>query len=223
MPVLPPLIILISWAGTEAWKGKLKLNLGLPGLVFILFFSWMFLWKIVYPAVPGTYIWQITGKILSILVAGVIVYGVWYAIGKLFRNRTMTRIAVVILFLVYMGNHTYQYSQWFKNRTQEIYNTSKKLGERFENATFTGQWAPILCMENNHRAVPVWARFVNEHAPFQKYNITHGVIWLRHLDNFMKWYPKDFARAKILDTLWIKQTQVVLCAFNQKEPVLQAN
>ncbi len=213
LPLLPALVILASWFGVEAWQGNRRLRLSLPGALFILLFLGPTVWQFVCDLRPGLSWWSTWRKLfLAILAIGGL-YVIWEASARIFRCRRLRRIFLGTALIACLGLHAYQYLHWFGGRTHEIYSTSKALGERFHTVTFTGQWAPVLCLENRHRAVPVWPGFINGEEPFERYAITHGLIWGRHWKRFNEWFPEEFGNAAVLDTLWIKESPVVLCQF----------
>ena len=91
---------------------------------------------------------------------------------------------------------------------------SRDLQQQVGSGAVTGQWAPELCLENKVRAVPVWYGFVNWQDPFQKYGITHLLLWRYPLGDetklFQQWYPQDFLKFHPVKSYFIKDSEIVL-------------
>jgi hypothetical protein len=217
IPLLPPLIIVVSWAVVQLWQGRCKLTPGLLGMTVAMVFMWPILWNLAVEIRPGLRGWHMGRKIVLVACLWVGLYAAWRIGGRILRDTAVRRMLVVGFFVAYGAIHIVQFAQWVAVKNREIFTSSVSLGSRFEHAVFTGQWAPVLCIENKHRAVPVWPGFVNGSDPFSKHHITHGVIWGRHWDRFREWFPEEFNRATILDTLWIKESPVILCSFEAHE------
>jgi hypothetical protein len=213
IPLLVPLVILTAWSLEKLWEGQFDLRLSAVGLGFILLFLWPFLWETLCAWKPHILWWGVWRRAVLLFLIAAGVSGAWVLLRRLLRSLRCARCAGGLLLLAYVALHGTQYGQWTRSRTRDIYDTGRALGTRLENAVLTGQWAPVLCLENHHGAVPVWPGFVNGSEPFSTYHITHGVIWDRHWDRFREWFPDEFNHAAILDTLWIKESPVLLCSF----------
>jgi len=218
IPLIPPMIILVSWAAVEAWNGRLKLTPGLPGILFCLVFLWPILWSVVVNLRPGLMGWGLERKVLLFLVWCFGLYLGWRILAVWIRPLTVSRSLVGVLLASSLVFQTVQYVEWLSTKRTDVYDTGKELGRILDRAVLTGQWSPVLCLGNQHRAVPVWPGFINDNEPFEKHGITHGVIWGRHWEKFNSWYPKEFSTAVIIDTLWIKGTPVILCEFQERRP-----
>jgi 4-amino-4-deoxy-L-arabinose transferase-like glycosyltransferase len=219
IPLFPPMIILVSWAAIQLWHGRERLSPGFWGMVFAMIFLWPIVWNLAVETRPGLRGWHMDRKVVAVACLWVAIYVAWRVGNRILRDRTPRRALVVVLFVAYGSIHVVQYAHWLGTKQREIFSTSVALGSRFDRAVFTGQWSPVLCIENQHRAVPVWPGFVNGSDPFTKHHITHGVIWDRHWERFREWFPEEFAKATILDTLWIKESPVLLCSFPSEQAI----
>ncbi|MBN1423476.1 glycosyltransferase family 39 protein [Candidatus Fermentibacteria bacterium] len=217
MPLLPALVIIVAWAAVEAWHGRLRLSPFPLGVLLCLLFLWPMAWKTVLALRPHATHWPRWRIIAAFLMVSGGVGGGWWIAALLVRRRRVGRVIACAVVLACVGMSSGAYLNWMGTRQRAVFTSSRELAARFPSSVFTGQWAPELCLETRHRAVPVWPGFINgEGDPFGTYGITHGVIWGRHWQKYTSWFPDDFARARILDTLWIKETPVVLCEFTPR-------
>lgn len=213
MPVLPALIVLASWCLVRAWEGRLAPRLSPFGSAFALVFLVPMCWEGVRRWKPHV-VWWPWWRHAAIwgMAVGSVVVATWLAT-RICRSKAGQILAAVGLFSI-LANGCAAYAHWHRTKESAVLTSSRMLGQRFFRAVFTGQWAPELCLENGHQAVPVWPGFVNDRAdPFHRFGITHGLIWGRHWNQYVSWFPEVFAHARILDTLWIKQSPVILCEF----------
>lgn len=120
-------------------------------------------------------------------------------------------IAFAIVFLI---GDMRSYLTWMLRPKYAAATISRDLQQQVGSGAITGQWAPELCLENKVRAVPVWYGFVNWQDPFQKYGITHLLLWRYPLGDetklFQKWYPQDFAKFHPVKSYFIKGSELVL-------------
>ncbi len=214
MPLMPAFVILLAWGASDAWEGRLGVRPTPEGALLFLLFVGPLAWEVLCGLRPSARYWP-RGRIVAVAILAAAAYaGSCGVLGRLLARRMLGRVVAVAMLAWCLGWSVRSYVAWFAHRRQVVFTVSRELGTRLERAVFTGQWAPELCLENRHRAVPVWPGFVNASGdPFRRFGITHGLIWGRHWAQFARWFPDEFARARILDTLWVKDSPVVLCAF----------
>lgn len=218
MPLLPALLILAAWGITEAWHGRLRLGGPVAAVALSLPFVGPLAADRLRELMPSACYWPLwRHAVVFTLVATGVAVG-WRAMATVLTCPRWRRIVALAALLASITNAAWRHSRWLSTRGHAVHATSLMLGERIAPTVFTGQWAPELCLENRHRAVPVWPGFVNDRGdPFATFGITHGVIWARHWERFLGWFPERFARAAILDTLWIKDSPVILCRFPEAD------
>jgi|GEM_PF-1804365 len=217
VPLIAPGIILIAMGVTSLFEGPIRFRLTIPGLILLFLFLWPFIWSSAVKLIPRLAWWSSSRIGLSMIAVCVGIIMVWNLGAYLFRSRLFSLGFIGTILIIHCAIQVNHFITWASNRNYDILSTSTELGSRFPGGIFTGQWAPVLCMENENQAIPVWPGFINESEPFQRYGITHGVIWERHWDRFNEWYPQEFAAAYILDTLTIKDSPVLLCRFLPQE------
>jgi 4-amino-4-deoxy-L-arabinose transferase-like glycosyltransferase len=88
------------------------------------------------------------------------------------------------------------------------------LEQQSPKAIVSGQWAPEMVLDNRLRAVPVWKGFVNSEKPFERFQITHLLLWRYplgdELQKFQEWYPEDMKEFRLLKTYRIKDSDLDL-------------
>ena len=104
------------------------------------------------------------------------------------------------------------YLSWALQPEYAAVELSRDLERRVGKGVLTGQWAPELCLENQVRVVPVWHGFVNSEEPFERYGISHVLVWEYPLggEKFDQWYPEEFRQFLPVAHYRIKNSDLVL-------------
>ncbi len=130
----------------------------------------------------------------------------------LFRNKTIWIPALFAAGMLLSDGRNYV--QWMIKHDQAAYEISKDLQNRISDGVLSGQWAPELVLENRLRAVPVWKDFVNSDRPFERFGITHLLLWRYPLGDelikFSEWYPEDMKSFRLMNRYWIKDSELIL-------------
>lgn len=130
----------------------------------------------------------------------------------LLRNKAILIPALLITGMLLSDGKNYL--QWMITPDHSASEISQDLQNRIPNAVLAGQWAPELVLENRLRAVPVWKGFVNSDHPFQRFGITHLLLWRYPLgDEFLKfseWYPNDMKKFVPVKQYRIKNSELIL-------------
>jgi 4-amino-4-deoxy-L-arabinose transferase-like glycosyltransferase len=213
--LIPPLAGLAA-SSTLRWpdireflqKGKRRLllwiGLSLPILqaFFILFDQFSS-----NPSIPKEVGVQIFDVIIFLGVSSLVVL---FLLRRIFKLKWILLVLMAGFLLSDMRN----YLKWMVQPEYAAMEISQDLAERLDQAVLTGQWAPELVLENHHRAIPVWKSFVNSDDPFQKFGITHMLLWRYPLgdevEKFQTWYPEDFRKFHPVKTYTIKDSELVL-------------
>jgi hypothetical protein len=92
---------------------------------------------------------------------------------------------------------------WILQPEYTIKQSSEDLARRIpSNAVVTGQFAIQLTFDTELRAVPVWGGYYNSDRPFERYGISHLVLWdyndKMEIRNFEEHFPEAMARARPL-------------------------
>lgn len=114
----------------------------------------------------------------------------------------------VAFVLAFLATDMAGYLSWMIRPQYQALEIARDLQQRAPRGVVTGQWAPELCLENKLQAVPVWHGFVNSDRPFEKYGITHLLLWRYplgdELEKFREWYPEEMRRCRYVKSYTIK-------------------
>jgi 4-amino-4-deoxy-L-arabinose transferase-like glycosyltransferase len=158
--------------------------------------------------------WHIVPDQLGIRTADAVIFILISITGTilLLRNKTIWIPALLIAGMLLSDGRNYL--QWMIMPDHSALEISHDLQKRIPNAVLAGQWAPELVLENRLRAVPVWKDFVNSNHPFQRFGITHLLLWRYPLgDEFVKfsqWYPDDMKKFLPVKQYRIKNSELIL-------------
>jgi len=158
--------------------------------------------------------WHIVPDQLGIHTADAVIFILISITGTIFllRNKTIWLPALLIAGMLLSDGRNYL--QWMITPDNSASEISQDLQNRIPNGVLAGQWAPELVLENRLRAVPVWKDFVNSDHPFQRFGITHLLLWRYPLgDEFVKfsqWYPDDMKKFSPVKQYRIKNSELIL-------------
>jgi 4-amino-4-deoxy-L-arabinose transferase-like glycosyltransferase len=133
--------------------------------------------------------------------------------GLLGRMRSPSGAAALLgAYLIVEGAGT---MSWILQPEYTIEESSKDLARRLpRDAVVTGQFAIQLTFDTPLRAVPVWGGYYNSDRPFERYGITHLLLWTfnqrKEIRNFEEHFPQAMARARVIHRYWIKRSDVLL-------------
>ncbi len=130
----------------------------------------------------------------------------------IFGGKQKTKWTVALFFVVFLFSDVRNYFQWIAYPQYAAREISADLQQRVGQGVLTGQWAPELSLENRINVVPVSHGFVNTEKPFEKYGITHILVWRYPLggEKFEQWYPHEFIAFKPVASYKIKDSDLVL-------------
>ncbi|MCI0616630.1 hypothetical protein L0244_26935, partial [bacterium] len=158
--------------------------------------------------------WHFVPEQLGIRTFDAIIFILISILGSVFLlgNKAISIPALLVIGMLLSDGRNYL--QWMMVPDQSASEISHDLQNRIPNAVLTGQWAPELVLENRLRAVPVWKDFVNSDHPFQRFGITHLLLWRYPLgDEFLKfseWYPDDMKKFVPVKEYRIKNSELIL-------------
>jgi 4-amino-4-deoxy-L-arabinose transferase-like glycosyltransferase len=158
--------------------------------------------------------WHIVPDQLGIKTFDALIFILVSIFGTIFliRNKTIWIPALLVTGMLLSDGRNYL--QWMIAPDHSALEISHDLQNRIPKAVISGQWAPELVLENHLRAVPVWKDFVNSDHPFQRFRITHLLLWRYPLgDEFLKfseWYPDDMKNFVPVKQYMIKNSELIL-------------
>jgi hypothetical protein len=137
--------------------------------------------------------------------------------------KNKTKWIPLILFFGMIFSDGRNYLHWMIKPEYNAVEISKDLQQRIPDAVISGQWAPELVLENDLRAVPVWKDFVNSDRPFQRFGITHLLLWRYplgdELEKFSEWYPDELKQFRPLHLYRIKNSDLLLLEKIKQETI----
>jgi 4-amino-4-deoxy-L-arabinose transferase-like glycosyltransferase len=120
----------------------------------------------------------------------------------------------ILLFAGMLFSDGRNYLQWMIKPDYNAQEISDDLQNRLPGAVLSGQWAPQLVLGNRLRAVPVWKDFVNSDQPFERFKITHLLMWRYplgdELTKFSEWYPDEMKQFRLMKKYRIKDSDLFL-------------
>jgi 4-amino-4-deoxy-L-arabinose transferase-like glycosyltransferase len=118
--------------------------------------------------------------------------------------------------LIFHGTH---YLQWAFHPSFQFREISRDLGRAFPEATIAGLWAPVISLENKHRAHEYFPGAINDYPDFfQRFGITH-VFTTTHAGENQKFeinFPSIMVRAKLLARYHIWRVEALLYEMDGK-------
>lgn len=122
-------------------------------------------------------------------------------------------ILVLVLSVAINGAH---YLRWNRDKTHSVYNISRELGEKLDNAYIAGLTAPVAVLENRHRSLFLYPGFVNwGEDTFRRYPLTHALLasFNQEITNFFSRWPERMKQARLLRVYNVKDQFLHLYSF----------
>jgi 4-amino-4-deoxy-L-arabinose transferase-like glycosyltransferase len=111
----------------------------------------------------------------------------------------------------------FPYFNWALDPPCQIRQISRDYGNAYDQAVFAGLWAPIVSLENDHRAHEYFRGYVNSSSDFfKRFGITHVFTTTAFRENliFAEDFPAEMSGAKLLARYHIWTTEVLLYDIN---------
>jgi hypothetical protein len=96
-----------------------------------------------------------------------------------------------------------KYLSWVLHPQFKLTQISTDLGQAFDQAAIAGLWAPVICLENKHRAHESYPGYINDEKDFlERLKITHvfATTFFGDLENnyYLQNFPEAMAKARLL-------------------------
>ncbi|UCE43027.1 MAG: glycosyltransferase family 39 protein [Candidatus Aminicenantes bacterium] len=208
IPQIIPMVFLSSWLIHRFLRSeritkprRLHFTFGLV-LFFWLLFPMSKIAKPILDKGPDVFskIWIATSLLafLSFLLVFLIIFLVrrWPKNFTLSCPPFMKKATVVVILLGVLFFNGRQYLSWALQPEYKLQHISFDLGEAFDHAAISGLWAPVICLENKHRAHESFPGFVNDEKDFlEKFQITHVFASTAFNGQEIKYYRQNFPSA----------------------------
>jgi hypothetical protein len=126
------------------------------------------------------------------------------------RDAVAASLVVAIVSLTLVHNFVL-YGTWWKQPDYKEITISRKVGRLVHGETIAGLWAPMVCMENDNRALCIAPGWFNDKDPYERYHFGYLFLWRGNRDaelsmvrrvlgrTFLKTRLKPVARYSIKD------------------------
>jgi len=137
-------------------------------------------------------------------------------------RRSTGRVLRITLFSAALATallvNLYHYRHWDRTKTHTVYDLSRELGSRLQNAYIAGLTAPVAVLENRHRALFLFPRFVNwTPDTFARYPLTHALLasFNHEISLYYSAWPERMEHAALLKTYSVKDQFLHLYSFRE--------
>jgi 4-amino-4-deoxy-L-arabinose transferase-like glycosyltransferase len=208
IPQIIPMVFLSAWLIRDFLREesltkppKPKFVFGL-GLFFWLLFPLSRILKSILEKLPTglSNLWIATVLLaaLAFFVTLVIVFLIrlWPEDFQISSSPFIRKSAVAVVFLGVIFFNARPYLEWALHPQFKLQNVSRDLGKAFDHAAISGLWAPVICLENKHRAHESYPGFVNDRKDFlDSFKITHVFASTAFNDFEVNYYRRNFPEA----------------------------
>lgn len=128
-------------------------------------------------------------------------------------------VALILLGILFFNGQ--QYLSWVLYPKYKLKLISLDLGKAFDQAVIAGLWAPVICMENRHRAHEYFPGAFNDTKDFlDRYNITHvfATTFFGEINDYRRNFPEAMQNARLLVKYFIWRGDVL---FYELKPSLK--
>lgn len=235
VPVIPPMCalaarVMVSWGSARVATIPPRLSVAstpvLVGWLTLLLGYGLFpLAQRVARSLPAV-TWErrmLTAAVVSVLIVGsaTVICRAWGG-----RSWAVPRRAAAVAFLglpvlVTVSVDGYHYARWALHPRYVIRDLSHELGRTLNHAFIAGLGAPMVALENRHRALHVYENFFNYQNTFDRYPITHLFMgaFNQEVDFYYRTYPAQMQRATLLKVYPIKDSHFYL--YSMVEPSIE--
>lgn len=189
-------------------------------------FSWLLfpisqLLKLILEKLPESLsnIWIATSLLaittLFITILFFLIIKLWPRSFEISLTSSVKKVSVIGVLLAVLLLQGQKYISWALHPQFKLEQISTDLGKAFDQAAIAGLWAPVICLENKHRAHESYPGYVNDEKEFlEKFKITHvfATTFFGGLEHNYYWrnFPEAMARAKLIAKYYIWKGNALL-------------
>jgi 4-amino-4-deoxy-L-arabinose transferase-like glycosyltransferase len=211
MPLIGPMILLVSHGVTEAFRWSCNPNLRTKAVLLHRFISFIILSFVLKLGVVNPIVVRMAHDqrlshmqrlILACLIALFLImtwhlFAEWvvqrlHTIPRHIRTATLC-LLILPLLTMYLYSNIHEYYRWAKLPEYGMLQFSRMLGQRYKEATFWGISPLFAVMENQHRARKVTPYRLNWKA-VKNGEVTH-LIQPSHVPRYFRFFKKNFPSA----------------------------
>jgi hypothetical protein len=160
------------------------------------------------------------GFLIFLFVGIFVCYGFSFIYKKLLVSRKTLKPVMVGLISIVVGFSFFinlkQYRDWKNHRTYTVFNLSRELGEKLNDAYIAGLTAPVAVLENHHKSLFLYPNFVNwDKNTFDKYPLTHALLasFNQEITSFFHQWPQKMRQSRLLKVYNVKEQFLHLYSF----------
>jgi 4-amino-4-deoxy-L-arabinose transferase-like glycosyltransferase len=135
-----------------------------------------------------------------------------------------TSVALILLGVLFFNGRPYL--SWAFHPEYKLKHISLDLGKAIDHAAIAGLWAPVVCLENNHRAHEYFPGAFNDEKDFlEKYKITHifATTFFGEIDDYRRNFPRALKKAKLLVKYLVWRGEALLYDLNPPPELPEQN
>jgi 4-amino-4-deoxy-L-arabinose transferase-like glycosyltransferase len=234
IPQLIPMVFLSAWSIQSFLRSdRLTKPPRFPKFFGMLLFFWLLfpLSKILKPVLDRmssafSNIWVATGLLASVSILVVVLVffliRLWPDSLSLSFSPLIKKITILLILLGVIFFNGKPYLDWALHPKFKLRDISLDLGKAFDHAVISGLWAPVISLENKHRAHESFPGFVNDEKDFlEKFQITHVFASTafnnQEIDYYRRNFPQAMRKARLLAKYPVWRTEMLLYELKPSE------
>jgi 4-amino-4-deoxy-L-arabinose transferase-like glycosyltransferase len=208
IPQIIPMVFLSAWLIRDFLRAENLVKPTKPrfvfgmGLFFWLLFPLSRILKAILEEFPAglSNLWIATSllAVITFFVTLIIVFLIkqWPEDFQISLSPLIRKSAVALILLGVIFFNGRPYLAWALHPQFKLQNVSRDLGKAFDHAAISGLWAPVICLENRHRAHESYPGLVNDQKDFfEKFEITHVFASTAFNNQEINYYRRNFPEA----------------------------
>jgi 4-amino-4-deoxy-L-arabinose transferase-like glycosyltransferase len=208
IPQIIPMVFLSAWLIRDFLRAESLVKPAKPrfvfglGLFFWLLFPLSRILKSILEGFPAglSNLWIATFllAVIAFFITLIIVFLIrlWPAGFQISLSPLVRRSAVALILLGIILFNGRLYLRWALHPQFKLQNVSRDLGQAFDHAAISGLWAPVICLENKHRAHESYPGLINDQKDFlDEFKITHVFASTAFNNQEINYYKKNFPEA----------------------------
>ncbi len=215
IPQIVPMVFFSAWMVRDFLRAESLVKPPKPGLVFgVGLFFWLLfplsrILKSLLQKFPEglSNLWIATSLLaaaaLSVTLVIVFLIKLWPAGFRISLSPLLRKSAAALILLGVIFFNGRPYLAWALHPQFKLQKVSRDLGKAFDHAAISGLWAPVICLENRHRAHESYPGFINDQKDFLgRFEITHvfasTAFNKQEINYYRRNFPEAMRKAKLL-------------------------
>jgi 4-amino-4-deoxy-L-arabinose transferase-like glycosyltransferase len=238
VPVIPPMCalaarVLIGWSSTAAVRLPRRIS-GAAAALLVVWLTWLLAYGVfplarrygrAFPVTLPEPSWDrrmlASAAVAVLLVATAALLARRWGGGSLAVPARLRAAGFYGLLVAIVAANGYLYYRWAAEPRYVIRDVSRELGRTLNNALIAGLGAPMIVLENTHRALHAFPRFFNHPGTLDRYPVTHLFVgaYNQESDFYFRDFPDQMRRATPVKIYPIKESHFYL--YSLVEPTVE--